>query len=59
MEHEALESLAALRNDEEAASGPAGDESLLHGPPPGHELLIVAQQVGRRDSRAIGVRWPA
>ena len=58
MEHEALEGLAALRNDEQASRRAAGNKGLLHGPPPGHEFLIVAEQVGWRDTWSIGVGWP-
>jgi hypothetical protein len=58
MEDEALECLAALRDDQQATGRPPGDERLLDRPAPGDELLVLAQQVRGSDARAVGVRWP-
>jgi hypothetical protein len=49
---EPLECLTPLRDDEQAMGRPARDERLFDRPPPGDELLVVGQQVRRRDRRA-------
>jgi hypothetical protein len=58
VEDEALERLAALRNDEQATGRPSGDERFFDRPPSGDELLVFGEQVGGRDSGSIRVRGP-
>ena len=48
MEDELFERVPALRDDEQAMRGPARGEDLLDRAPTGHELLVGAEQVGRR-----------
>ncbi|HUQ77946.1 MAG TPA: hypothetical protein VM427_03600 [Patescibacteria group bacterium] len=55
MEDEALERLAALGHDEQAARRPLRDECLLDRSPAGDQFLVVAQKVRRRDARSVRV----
>jgi hypothetical protein len=45
MQHEPLEGLPPLRDDEQPARGPSGDERLFDGSPAGHELFVRPDQL--------------
>jgi hypothetical protein len=52
MEHELLERLATLRDDEQPVRGAAGDEGLLDRAATRDELLVLADEIRRRQRRA-------
>jgi hypothetical protein len=58
VQHEAVERLAPLRHDEQAAGRPVGDERLLDRTSTGNELLILTEQVGRGDAGSVRVGRP-
>jgi hypothetical protein len=49
VEHELLERVAPLRDDEEPVRGAARGEDFLDRAPTGDEFLVGPQQVGRRE----------
>ena len=51
MEDQSLERLASLRHDEQAAGLAPRGERLLHGSPSGDQLLVLADEVRRRQRR--------
>jgi hypothetical protein len=48
MEHQLLQRLAALRNDQQAMGGPPGKEGLFDRVAPCDQLFFLADKIGRR-----------